>query len=117
MSTKVAFSYKTIAGQAVIESLKKLHPRDEIKNLVMFVVWLGSIFTTIFLFLPGQFNSFNIQICIWLWFTCLFAKFRGGDGGGTRKGPCRRTEQDADKDLGESNVGGNVTRSRARRLR
>src|SRR5476649_695989 len=75
MSTKVAFSYKTLAGQAVIESFKKLHPRDEVKNLVMFVVWLGSIATTIFLFLPGQFNSFNVQICFWLWFTCLFANF------------------------------------------
>ncbi len=75
MSTKVAFSYKTLAGQALIDSFKKLHPRDEIKNLVMFVVWLGSILTTVFLFLPGQFNSFNIQICIWLWFTCLFANF------------------------------------------
>ena len=75
MSTKVAFSYKTLAGQALIDSFKKLHPRDEIKNLVMFVVWLGSILTTVFLFLPRQFNAFNIQICIWLWFTCLFANF------------------------------------------
>jgi len=49
----------------VIDSFKKLHPRDEIKNLVMFVVWLGSIWTTIILFLPGQFNLFNIQICFW----------------------------------------------------
>ena len=29
----------------------------------------------VFLFLPGQFNLFNIQICFWLWFTCLFANF------------------------------------------
>ncbi|MFY9925912.1 MAG: hypothetical protein WAK51_15640, partial [Opitutaceae bacterium] len=75
MNTKVAFSYKALAGQAVIDAFKKLHPRDEIKNLVMFVVWLGSILTTVFLFLPGQFNAFNIQICVWLWFTCLFANF------------------------------------------
>jgi K+-transporting ATPase ATPase B chain len=75
MSTKVEFSYKTLFRQAVIDAFKKLHPRDEIKNLVMFVVWLGSIWTTIILFLPGQFNLFNIQICFWLWFTCLFANF------------------------------------------
>jgi K+-transporting ATPase ATPase B chain len=62
-------------GQAAIDALKKLHPRDEIKNLVMFVVWVGSIMTTVFLFLPHQFTSFNIQICLWLWFTCLFANF------------------------------------------
>jgi len=75
MSTKVEFSYKTLFRQAVIDAFKKLHPRDEIKNLVMFVVWLGSIWTTIVLFLPGQLNLFNTQICFWLWFTCLFANF------------------------------------------
>jgi potassium-transporting ATPase ATP-binding subunit len=75
MSTKVEFSYKALFRQAVIDSFKKLHPRDEVKNLVMFVVWLGAIWTTIILFLPGQFNLFNSQICFWLWFTCLFANF------------------------------------------
>src|SRR5579871_1934690 len=81
MSTKVEFSYKALFRQAVIDAFKKLHPRDEIKNLVMFVVWLGSIWTTVILFcglvgwLPGQFNLFNTQICFWLWFTCLFANF------------------------------------------
>ncbi len=75
MSTRVEFSYSKLFRQAVIDSFKKLNPRDEIKNLVMFVVWLGSIWTTVILFLPGQCNLFNIQICFWLWFTCLFANF------------------------------------------
>jgi K+-transporting ATPase ATPase B chain len=75
MSTKIDFKYSEIFRQAVIDAFKKLHPRDEIKNLVMFVVWLGSIWTTIILFLPHQFNLFNAQICFWLWFTCLFANF------------------------------------------
>jgi K+-transporting ATPase ATPase B chain len=75
MSTKVEFKYSELFRQAVIDSFKKLHPRDEIKNLVMFVVWLGSIWTTVILFLPGQFTLFNVQICFWLWFTCLFANF------------------------------------------
>src|SRR5471032_52928 len=75
MSTKFEINYSSLVRQAVIDSFKKLNPRDEIKNLVMFVVWLGSIATTIFLFLPHQFNRFNIQICVWLWFTCLFANF------------------------------------------
>src|SRR5580693_7743510 len=75
MSTKIEFNYSKLFRQAVIDAFKKLHPRDEIKNLVMFVVWLGSIWTTVFMFLPGQFNLFNVQICFWLWFTCLFANF------------------------------------------
>jgi K+-transporting ATPase ATPase B chain len=75
MSTKVEIKYSQLFRQALIDSFKKLNPRDEIKNLVMFVVWLGSIWTTIILFLPGQLNLFNVQICFWLWFTCLFANF------------------------------------------
>ena len=75
MSAKFDINYSSLVRQAVIDAFKKLNPRDEIKNLVMFVVWLGSIWTTIFLFLPHQFNRFNVQICVWLWFTCLFANF------------------------------------------
>ena len=75
MSAKFEVNYGSLIRQAVVDAFKKLNPRDEIKNLVMFVVWLGSIWTTIILFLPGQFNRFNLQICIWLWFTCVFANF------------------------------------------
>jgi potassium-transporting ATPase ATP-binding subunit len=76
MSTKVEFKYSELFKQAVIDSFKKLHPKDEIKNPVMFVVWLGSLWTTaIIAFVPHQFNLFNVQICFWLWFTCLFANF------------------------------------------
>jgi len=75
MSAKIDTNYSSLVRQAVIDSFKKLHPRDEIKNLVMFVVWVGSIWTTVILFLPHQCNSFNVQICVWLWFTCLFANF------------------------------------------
>jgi len=75
MSTKFAVNYSSLMKKALMDAFKKLHPRDEIKNLVMFVVWIGSIATTLFLFLPQQFNRFNLQICLWLWFTCLFANF------------------------------------------
>jgi len=75
MSTKVEIKYSELVSQAVIDSFKKLNPQDEIKNLVMFVVWVGSIWTTAILFTKGGCNLFNIQICLWLWFTCLFANF------------------------------------------
>jgi K+-transporting ATPase ATPase B chain len=75
MSTKIEIQYSELVRQAIIDSFKKLHPRDEIKNLVMFVVWIGSIWTTFYMLLPGQFNRFNLQIAFWLWFTCLFANF------------------------------------------
>jgi len=72
-STTFKVEYSSLVRQAVFGAFKKLNPRDEIKNLVMFVVWLGSIATTIWLFF--DFSSFNLQICLWLWFTCLFANF------------------------------------------
>ena len=75
MSTKIETKYSELVQQAVIDAFKKLNPRDEIKNLVMFVVWVGAIWTTLILFMPGQCTGFNVQICIWLWFTCLFANF------------------------------------------
>ena len=73
MTTTFQVDYSSLVRLAVIGAFKKLHPRDEIKNLVMFVVWLGSILTTIWLFV--HFSGFNLQICLWLWFTCLFANF------------------------------------------
>ena len=75
MSTRIEIKYSELVKQAVIDAFKKLHPRDEIKNLVMFVVWVGSIWTTAILFTTGGCNLFNVQICLWLWFTCLFANF------------------------------------------
>jgi K+-transporting ATPase ATPase B chain len=73
MSSTLKIEYSSLVRQAVIGAFKKLNPRDEIKNLVMFVVWIGSILTTIWLFV--DFSGFNLQICLWLWFTCLFANF------------------------------------------
>ena len=75
MSTKFSVSYAVLARQAVLDAFKKLDPRDQVKNLVMLVVYIGAIISTVFLFRPHQFTSFNLQICLWLWFTSLFANF------------------------------------------
>jgi potassium-transporting ATPase ATP-binding subunit len=75
MSAKFEINYGSLVRTAAVEAFRKLNPRDQVRNLVMFVVWIGSIWTTAILFLPGNFNRFNLQICLWLWFTCLFANF------------------------------------------
>ena len=36
----------TIIREAVWESFKRLSPQHQLKNPVMFVVWLGSVLTT-----------------------------------------------------------------------
>ena len=73
MSAKVEIQYSELVRQAIIDACRKLHPREEIKNPVMFVVWIGSILSTMFLL--HRFSGFNLQITLWLWFTCLFANF------------------------------------------
>jgi len=73
MSTKIETKYSTLVRPAAVAAFKKLDPRDQIKNLVMFVVYVGAILSTGVLF--RECSGFNVQICIWLWFTCLFANF------------------------------------------
>jgi potassium-transporting ATPase ATP-binding subunit len=59
--------------EALKDSLVKLSPKTQFRNPVMFVTYLGAIFTTLLTFF--NVSSFNIQISIWLWFTVLFANF------------------------------------------
>ncbi|MFZ4454741.1 MAG: potassium-transporting ATPase subunit KdpB [Bacteroidales bacterium] len=69
---------KQILTNALKESIKKLNPAIQIKNPVMFIVFVGSILVTILFIkdnLNGQFSGFTFQIAIWLWFTTLFANF------------------------------------------
>jgi K+-transporting ATPase ATPase B chain len=60
-------------------AFKKLDPRVEIRNPVMFMVWIGSVFISVVflagLIVHGSFDGFNLQIALWLWFTVLFANF------------------------------------------
>ena len=70
----------TIIRQAIADAFRKLGPRHQIKNPVMFVVWLGSILTTL-LFVQALVGTgeapagFILSIALWLWFTVLFANF------------------------------------------
>ena len=83
MTTKaIPFSLfdRDIVKQAVVDSFKKLSPRQQMKNPVMFVVWVGSVLTTA-LFFQALFghgeapSGFILAITLWLWFTVLFANF------------------------------------------
>lgn len=61
-------------------ALVKLSPQHQIKNPVMFTVYVGSILTTILLlqsiFHEGEHHPFFIlSITAWLWFTLLFSNF------------------------------------------
>ena len=69
-----------LVRQALLGALRKLDPRIQIRNPVMFVVFVGSLFTSL-LFLQALFGRgeaptwFILAISLWLWFTVLFANF------------------------------------------
>ena len=62
-----------LARQALGDSFAKLDPRTQLRNPVMFVVYLGSLLTTALSI--GQPNVFVVAVTVWLWFTVLFANF------------------------------------------
>ena len=69
---------RALLGPALLDSLKKLDPRVQWRNPVMFVVYIGSILTTVLWLqaLAGQGEApawFIFNIALWLWFTVLFA--------------------------------------------
>ncbi|MGD9903058.1 MAG: potassium-transporting ATPase subunit KdpB [Vicinamibacterales bacterium] len=68
-----------IVRQAAIGAVKKLDPRVQVKNPVMFIVEVGSLLTTIVwlqeLTAGGGQPLFTGQVAFWLWFTVLFANF------------------------------------------
>src|SRR5881394_1709078 len=70
----------TLAKPAVVDAFKKLSPRVQWRNPVMFVVYVGSIITTLLFIqaLGGKGEApagFILAIALWLWFTVLFANF------------------------------------------
>ena len=71
---------RSLMRQALRDAVRKLAPRAQWRNPVMFVVYLGSILTSV-LFVQALGGSgeapagFILAIALWLWFTVLFANF------------------------------------------
>jgi K+-transporting ATPase ATPase B chain len=70
----------TIVKQAIVDSFHKLTFRRQVRNPVMFVVYIGSILTTLLWLqaLVGKGEApaaFIFWVSVWLWFTVLFANF------------------------------------------
>src|SRR5580765_4766482 len=61
------------------DPLRKLDPRTQIKNPVMFIVEVGSLLTSVIFVqeLAGHTGhpAFTGQVAAWLWFTVIFANF------------------------------------------
>ncbi|MQA09473.1 MAG: potassium-transporting ATPase subunit KdpB [Pseudonocardiaceae bacterium] len=77
------------------DALRKLNPRHQLGNPVMFVVWVGSVLVTVFAVL--QPSVFACAVAGWLWFTVLFANLAEAVAEGRGKAQAdtlRRTKKD-----------------------
>ena len=63
-----------ISRRTLLEAVRKLDPREMVRNPVMFVVELGALFTTVLWIVgePGQPGWFAFTVAVWLWLTVLF---------------------------------------------
>ena len=80
MRRKLSMFDRSLLTPAILDALRKLDPRVQWRNPVMFVVYLGSILTTGLWVqaLDGHGEApawFIFSIAVWLWFTVLFANF------------------------------------------
>ena len=64
---------REILRYAVVQALKKFHPRTQVKNPVMFVVLVGTVVT--FVESVAHPTLFSWSITIWLFLTVTFANF------------------------------------------
>lgn len=71
---------RAMMADATIQSLVKLSPKSQVKNPVMFIVYIGAVVTTILWFLSffwdvGGSTWYIFAIAIILWLTTLFGNF------------------------------------------
>jgi len=71
MSTTHEVKNHSLTLRAVLDAFLKLNPREEMRNPVMFLTYVGAIVTALYSF----HSLFNLVISVWLWFTVLFANF------------------------------------------
>ena len=108
-----------IVRRAIRDAFVKLNPRHMVRNPVMFVVLLGSAYTTVVFgrdLTQGRSDwGFTLQLTLWLWFTVVFANFAEAMAEGRGKAQAdtlrkSRTQTTAKRLSGKGN--GRVDRAR-----
>lgn len=71
---------RSVFADAIGQSLRKLSPHVQVKNPVMFVVYIGAVLTTALWLLAfsgirDDSAGYTLSIALILWFTVLFANF------------------------------------------
>ena len=125
-SSSTSLMNRAVFQEALVDAFRKLTPRQQWKNPVMFVVYIGSLLTT-FLWLQALAGDgeepagFILAMAIWLWFTVLFANFAEAVAEGRSKAQAaflRTAKRDiAAKKLDEPRYGSNYSKIAGSTLR
>lgn len=90
MSTKsISLFDRGIMSQAIADAFKKLNPRAQLKNPVMFVTLSGAFLAFEQLFTSSEPFGYVLQIALWLLFTVIFANFAESVAEGRGKAQAR----------------------------
>jgi K+-transporting ATPase ATPase B chain len=90
MSAKtISLLNRDIMLTAIAESFRKLDPRKQLKNPVMFVTLLGAALTFEQLFTTREPRRYVLQVALWLLFTVVFANFAEAVAEGRGKAQAR----------------------------
>ncbi|MDB6127245.1 MAG: kdpB 2, partial [Verrucomicrobia bacterium] len=90
MSTKsISLFDREIMLTAIADAFKKLNPRAQLKNPVMFVTLIGALLTFEQLFTSREPFGYVLQIALWLLFTVIFANFAEAVAEGRGKAQAR----------------------------
>ncbi len=125
-SVSTSLFNRQILGAALIDSFRKLAPQQQWKNPVMFVVYIGSILTTVLWLQALNGNgkdpaNFILAVTLWLWGTVLFANFAEAVAEGRSKAQAaflRSAKRDiAAKILDEPHYGANFSKVAGSSLR
>jgi K+-transporting ATPase ATPase B chain len=109
---------RDILKQALVNSLRKLHPRFQVKNPVMFVTECCACLTTIAIFQKNtEPPGFTIQVSLWLWFTVLFANFAEAVAEGRGKAQADSLRKTRSHSMANRLAGGENVRVPAEALR
>jgi len=77
MSAPASMFTVELVGPAIGDAVKKLNPRELVRNPVLFTTAVIAALLTVLLALGGEALStaFQIQLIVWLWLTVLFGTF------------------------------------------
>ena len=90
MSNKtVSLFDRAILTQACLDAFKKLDPRQQLRNPVMFITLIGALLTFEQLFTSKEPFLYVLQVALWLFFTVLFANFAEAVAEGRGKAQAR----------------------------